>query len=141
MIEAHLRFDGAAFHLEQWSQLLRRMGFAIRGGAGAKASYVAGGNIVVAEDRGFVTRDDRQGYEWHVTLRQTRRWEGAVVFYAVLLAAFALPQPAVVTLAGDVVTDRTALQTHAEAALVREFTLDELVAHGVYRPGDGIRFI
>ena len=38
-------------------------------------------------------------------------------------------------------TERDILRMHAEAALIREYTLEELTAHGAYRPRDGIQFV
>jgi hypothetical protein len=51
-----------------------------------------------------------------------------------------MPQRTVVVLTNHTFTERHALLMHAEAALIREYTLEELIAHGAYRPGDGIRF-
>jgi hypothetical protein len=138
---ATIRFEGEAFHCVKWAQLLRDMGFRMSGGIHQKAIYASGGNNVVMESHGFVERKEQQGYEWQVTLKQTRRWEGAIKFHAVLLAAFVVPQNAMVTLADKVFTDREALKSHAEGAIIREFALEELIDDGVYRKGDGIQFI
>jgi hypothetical protein len=110
------------------------------GGAREKATYASGGNNLIAESRGFTEREGHQSYEWRLTLKQTRRWEGTVKFYAVLLAAFALPQTVKVTLEGRTLVAPERLKAHAEAAIVRDFGLDDLLNEGVYRPGDGIQF-
>jgi hypothetical protein len=141
MEQALIRFDGEAFHWTDWSRMLRQLGFRVVGGVQEKAKYVSGGSHVVAESHGFVRRDDQQGYEYQLTLKQTRRWEGTIKFYSVLLAAFAMPQRTVVTLAGHTFTERDALRMHAETALIREYTLEELIAHGAYRPHDGVQFV
>lgn len=138
---ATIRFEGEAFHWVKWNKLLLDMGFRLSGGIHQKAIYASCGTNVVMESRGFVVRKEQQGFEWQVTLKQARRWEGAVKFYAVLLAVFAVPQNAMVTLADKVFTDRDALKSHAEAAIIREFVLEELIDVGVYRKGEGIRFI
>jgi hypothetical protein len=140
MKEATIRFEGEAYHAVKWDQLLRDMGFRLSGGWHQKAIYVSGGNIVAGESLGFVQRDARQGCEWQFTLKHTRRWEGTIKFYTVLLAAFAMPQSAKVTLANHVFTDRNALRAHAEGAIIHQFSLEELVNHGIYRKGDGIQF-
>jgi len=117
------------------------MGFRVSGGIHQKAIYASCGTYVVMESHGFVMRKEQQGFEWQVTLKQTRRWEGAVKFYAVLLAVFAVPQNAVVTLEDKAFTDRETLKSHADAAIIREFVLEELIDNGAYRKGEGIRFV
>ena len=140
MGEATIRFEGEAFHGMKWTEFLRHLGFRLSGGPD-KAVYVFGGNNVVSISCGFVMRDEKQGYEWQVELKQTRRWEGTIKFYSVLLAAFAMPQKVIVNLADQVFTDRRSLRTHAEAAILRDFSLEELTDFGVYRIGDGVQFV
>ena len=110
-------------------------------GCPARAAYSAGGSHVVAEDHGFVTRDGKTGYEWRIELSLTRRWEGLVKFYAVLLSAFAMPHRAAVTIGGQVFTDRESLRDYAEAVVTQLVPLDELIDHGVARPGEGLQFV
>jgi hypothetical protein len=141
MKESTIRFEGEAFHLLKWTKFLTDLGFRMAGPQLEKGSYVSGGNHVVTESRGFVTRDEQQGFEWQLTLKTTRRWEGTIKFYSVLLAAFAMPQRATVTHAGHVFADRQALRKHAEAVITQEFSLDELIDQGVYQKGDGVRFM
>ena len=141
MKEAAIRFEGEAFQAAKWDRLLRDMGFRLSGGAREKAVYVSGGNHLVAESRGVLKREAQQGYEWQLTLKQARRWEGTTKFYAVLLAAFVVPQSAKVTLEDRVFIDAEALRAYAEAAILRDFGLEELMENGVYRKGDGIQFV
>jgi hypothetical protein len=95
---------------------------------------------LIVESRGFLNREGQQGYEWKLTLKQTRLWEGTVKFFAVQLAAFAVPQSVNITLEDHVFADAEMLKAHAQAAIVRDYKLDELVDRGVYRKGDGIQF-
>jgi hypothetical protein len=141
MEEATIRFGGEAFHWVQWAELLRHMGFRLAGGCPERAIYASEGSSLVAESCGFVSRDGGQGFEWRVGLKATRRWEGTIKFYAVLLAAYAMPERAVVALSGQTFTDREALRTYAEAAVTRDFSLEELADHGAYRKGDGVQFV
>jgi hypothetical protein len=137
MTEAKIRFEGSAFHWAKWDQLLTDCGFRV---AGRKAVYASGGSILRAEDKGFPGPDFNQGYEWQLRLEQTRHWEGTLKFYAVLLAAFSMPQPATVTLADHQFTERDALRKYAENALIEEFSIDELISNGIYQKGEGLQF-
>jgi hypothetical protein len=141
MEEATIRFEGDAFHWAKWAELLRRMGFRLVGGCPERAVYACGGSSIVAESRGFVRRNDQQGHEWQVALKLTRRWEGTIKFYAVLLAAYTIPEGAVVTLSGQEFLSRDALRSHAEAAITQDYAPEELIDHGVYRMGDGVQFV
>ena len=141
MKEATIHFAGEAFHSLKWVQLLRQMGFRLSGGRLEKAVYASRGNNLIAESRGFVTRDEQQGYEWQLTLKETRRWEGTIKFYSVLLGAFAMPHSAVVMCADHFFTDRRTLRAYAEAAITQEFSLDELIDHRVFQKGDGVQFV
>jgi hypothetical protein len=137
MTEAKIRFEGKAFHWVKWDQLLTNCGFRV---AGRKAFYASEGSILRAEDKGFAPPDFNQGYESQLRLEQTRRWEGALKFYSVLLAAFSMPQPATVTVADHQFADRDALRKFAEKALIEEFSIDELIRDGIYRKGEGLQF-
>lgn len=141
MREATIRFEGQRFQAGKWNRLLRDLGFRLSGGAYVKAIYVSGGDHLIAESRGFLNRDGQQGYEWQLTLKQTRIWEGTIKFFAVQLAAFSIPQTMRITLEDRVFADIKTLRAHAQAAIVRDYELAELIDRGVYRTGDGIQFV
>jgi hypothetical protein len=140
MKEALIRFEGEKFYGVKWDHFLRDMGFRVSGGCREKAVYASGGNSLVVQSQMFVKRLGQQGYEWKLILKQTRRWEGMIKFYSVLLAAFAMPQDVKVTLADNIFTDRKALRAYAETSVISDFSVEELTDNGVYRKGDGIRF-
>jgi hypothetical protein len=141
MKEATIHFEGEAFQAVKWDRLLRDMGFRLSGGAYERATHASGGNYLVAKSQGFIKREAQQSYEWQLTLKQTRRWEGTVKFYAVLLAAFVVPQSVKVALDDRVFIDAETLRAYAEAAILRGFGLEELMEGGVYRAGEQIQFL
>ena len=141
MKEALIRFEGEAFYAVKWHDCLRDIGFRVSGGGAEKAVYASNGNNLILESEGFVMRQAQQGYEWKLKLMQTRRWEGFIKFYSVLLAAFAMPQNVNVTIADDVFYDPQTLKNHAENIVISEFSTDELIDNGAYRTGEGIRFV
>jgi hypothetical protein len=139
-MQAVIRFKGKAFHTLKWCKILTNLGFRVVGPALGKAFYSSGGNNILLEAQGFIARDEEQGCEWLVSLKQTRKWEGTIKFYSVLLCAFSMPQIVEVTFAESVFAERKSLCTFAEAAIFREFPKDELEEFGVYRKGDGLQF-
>ena len=138
MTEATIRFEGKAYQWVKWTEILTDSGFRVTGFNPEKAVYASRGNNILAEGKGFLTPDE--AYAWHLTLKQTRRWEGSLKFYSILLAAFSVPQAVTVAVAGQAFRDREALRIHAANALITEFSLEELLQNGVYQKGYGIRF-
>ena len=141
MIAANIRFVGDAFQHSQWQQLLRDLAFTTSGFEPERAIYAAHGSTVEGISRRFVIRGDDQGYEWDFMLKQSRHWDGYLKFYAVLIGAFVIPQPILVTHNGLEFVDRTAMLEHATNAMIETFGLEELSTDGTFIDGRGILFV
>tara|TARA_R110002049_G_scaffold249194_2_gene423618 strand:- start:710 stop:1135 length:426 start_codon:yes stop_codon:yes gene_type:complete len=141
MIAANIRFIGDAFQHSQWQQLLRDLAFTTSGFDPERAIYAERGSIVLGISRRFVMRGDDQGYEWDFVIKQSRGWDGHLKFYAVLIGAFAIPQPILVTHNELEFVDRTAMLEHATKAMLETFGLEELSTDGTFVDGRGILFV
>lgn len=138
--ESTIRFEGSSFLLSVWMQGLKNRGFQHRGRIHQKAVYSVSGNNITIEDHGFVTSNEVRCNELKVILKQTRRWEGIIKFYAILLEAFNVPQKVIITIGDQSFTDLQSLRIFAETAILKDFDLEDLIDYGVYQPGDGIQF-
>ncbi len=141
MIESIIRFEGESFHAIKWYKLLQDLGLQVVGGFPEKALYSASGNSIVGVTIGFVDYESFHGYEWTFNLKQSRRWEGYIKFYAILLASFSVPQEATVIVGGSEFRSYDSLRDFAEKSLLNDFDLDELIDHRIFIENDGIQFI
>jgi hypothetical protein len=132
---ASVRF--LTFPVANWDMIMRDAGFRVTGNVTEKAVYAAKGSIISGRACGGAPE---HVCKWEFDLKESRDWNGWIKYYGLLLAAFDIAHRVVVSVGDTVFRDRESLQTFAETALIQEFTAEELMAHGMYRSGEGIRF-
>jgi len=141
MNTSKIYFRGEAYEAVHWHKCLRELGLLTSGGVQSKAIYSLNGSSIVGDDFiGFNTYKGEQCYTWKFTLKHTRRWEGTIKYFAVLLAAFTIPQDVEVEIDGKTFSDYEVLLEYSESKILELFDKDELVEIGVYKENYGFQF-
>lgn len=141
MTEATIRFVGEVFQSVAWHDLMRELQLNVVGGYPETIHFTSSGNNIIGKERGFSRIADTQGFEWKFELKQCQNAEGLIKFYAILLAAFSIPQRVIVTIGDDHFGDRDTLEDFAESHVTNLFPVDDLIQSRLYREGEGISFL
>ena len=141
MTEATIRFVGDAFQSVAWHNLMRELRLTVAGGYPQRINFTAGGNNIAGRERGFSSTERTNGFEWQFILTQCQNAQGLIKFYAILLAAFAVPQPVIVTVGEHHFSDRDILKDYAESHVTELFPIDDLIHDRLYRESEGVQFL
>jgi len=139
MDRATIIFKGEAFQALIWEKLLVGLGYR-SGGIVENCIFSKNGNHIIGIPQGFTNYGEENAFKWVFYLKQTRRWEGKIVYLSTLLSAFEVPQKIEITIGELTFASFDYFRKYSEDLLIEEFGLEELILNNIYQEGYGFKF-